>query len=321
MKIPHDKIDAFYDAYNKIVELMKNPAYQFSVALEPGTLVAFDNWRVTHGRTRYTGKRILKGAYSLHDVWGSRQRLLEDAESRGVLSSHDVPGPDVRVTYTRLDTSTEPEVRAQGPLWAALVSADALVEQMLQLLRSLDAEHSRFGFQVNGYEHSLQTATRAYYDGASEETVVIALLHDVGEAVFGANHGEIAASMLRPFVSEESYFVLKYHDLFQGYHYAHHFGLDRNQRDRLRNDVHYAACAHFTDVWDQKAFDPDYESLQLAFFEPMVKRILQRDQYSLDPTNPKGVVAWQQSVYNVGSEKRHHMYQPGRFSYLDIEVF
>merc|ERR1740117_2339748 len=103
--------------------------------------------------------------------------------------------------------------------------------------------------------------------------VVVALLHDVGEAVFAANHGEVIAAMLRPFVTERSYFVLKYHDLFQGYHYAHHFGLDRDARDALKDSPHYAACAHFTDAWDSRAFDPGYNSERLAMFEPMVARI------------------------------------------------
>jgi len=159
----------------------------------------------------------------------------------------------------------------------------------------MDGEHTRFGFSVNGFEHSLQTATRAYRDDASDETVVVALLHDVGEAVFAANHGEVAAAMLRPFLSNESYFVLKYHDLFQGYHYAHAFGLDRTARDALRDSDHYEACRHFTDEWDAESFDPDYSSLPLTFFEPMVAQILSREQYSLDPGNPKNVVSWRRT--------------------------
>merc|ERR1712070_73261 len=162
----------------------------------------------------------------------------------------------------------------------------------MHLLRSMDGEHTRFGFQVNVFQHSLQTATRAFRDGADEESVVVALLHDVGESVFAANHGEIIAAMLRPFVSVQAYFVLKYHDLFQGYHYAHHLGLDRYAREKFKDDPHYEACAYFTDAYDQRAFDPNYDWLPMSFFEPMVERVLHRDQYSLDPSNPKSTVSW-----------------------------
>ena len=96
----------------------------------------------------------------------------------------------------------------------------------------------------------------------------------------------------RRYVGARAYFVLKYHDLFQGYHYAHHFGLDRNARETLRGSEHFDACAHFTDKYDQAAFDPQYESLPLSFFEPMVLRLFERQPYALDPSNPKAVVAW-----------------------------
>jgi predicted HD phosphohydrolase len=143
---------------------------------------------------------------------------------------------------------------------------------------------------VNGYEHSLQTATRVLRDGGGDEDIVVALLHDVGEAVWGANHGEVIAGMLRPYVSPRSYWVLKHPDLFQGYHYAHHFGLNRGARDTLKDSPHYDACKRFADVYDQAAFDPDYKSEPLEAFVPMVNRVLSTKPYALDPTNPKAVV-------------------------------
>ena len=39
------------------------------------------------------------------------------------------------------------------------------------------------GYPVDRYEHSLQTATRALRDGADEEMVVCALLHDIGDEI------------------------------------------------------------------------------------------------------------------------------------------
>ena len=52
-------------------------------------------------------------------------------------------------------------------------------EQALRLLTA--SEHDPcFGYQVNNYRHSLQSATMVLRDGLSEEDVVVALLHDVG---------------------------------------------------------------------------------------------------------------------------------------------
>lgn len=300
VQVPH-----FYRGYRRFASLLNEAPVQRSVRLEPGTFLLLDNWRVTHGRRSYVGKRSLKGAYILRRTWAGAQRMLEAAEATGELKQHDTPEPDIRTSLRRLDEGTSKEYAAQGPLWAALVTPSALTAQVLSLLRSMDGEHTRFGFRVNGYEHSLQTATRALRDGADEEMVVVALLHDVGEALFAANHGEIIAAMLRPFITERSYFVLKHHDLFQGYHYAHHFGLNRTARDALSDSPHYTACVYFTDAWDSLAFDPDYQSERLAVFEPMVARVLGREQYALTPDNPKNVVAWKETDLGVSDAHAH----------------
>lgn len=283
----------FYRAYHKFAKLMDDAKFSFEVRLEPGTFLVIDNWRVTHGRRPFVGKRTLQGTYIARDEWDGRHRRLDSAEADGSLEMLNAQKPDVRTSLRFLDEGTQEEFRAQGELWANLVEPAVLAKQMLGLLAGMDGEHTRFGFQVNGYQHQLQSATRAYRAGESNETVVVALLHDVGEAVFAANHGEIVAAMLRPFVSPESYFVLKYHDLFQGYHFAHHFGLDRNARERLKDSPHYQACVQFTDAYDQSAFDPSYNSLPLSFFEPMVHQLFKVQQYSKDAANPKRTVSWE----------------------------
>ena len=88
----------------------------------------------------------------------------------------------------------------------------------------------KLGYQVDRYTHSLQSATRAESDGADEETVVCALLHDLGDVIAPDNHSEVIASILRPYISEKNHWVLKHHGLFQGYYYFHHIGVDRNSK-------------------------------------------------------------------------------------------
>jgi len=151
------------------------------------------------------------------------------------------------------------------------VEAD-VADHVLALLEGLRG--STFGYRVDRYTHSLQAATRALRDGADEETVVCALLHDIGDNLAPCNHGQLAAAILRPYVSDENHWVVAHHGLFQGYYYFHHVGKDRHARDAFRDNPHYQACVEFCERWDQCAFDPDYETLPLEHFEPMVRRVL-----------------------------------------------
>lgn len=87
------------------------------------------------------------------------------------------------------------------------------------------------------------------------------------------NHSEFAAALLRPFLSEANAWIVEHHGLFQGYYYMHHLGLDRNERDRYRGHPHFQACVDFCDRWDQRSFDPQFETMPLAAFEPLVHRL------------------------------------------------
>ena len=149
-----------------------------------------------------------------------------------------------------------------------------LADRVLESLRRLD--HSLEGYPLSRLGHSLQAATRALRDRADEELVVAALVHDIGDELAPYNHAEIAAGILRPYVREEVTWIVAHHGLFQNYYYVHHFGGDRNARERLRGHPAYDACVHFCAAWDQSSFDPDYASEPLATFEPMVRRIFAR---------------------------------------------
>lgn len=152
-------------------------------------------------------------------------------------------------------------------------------KRVLDHLRLLDGDYG--GFPVDRLEHSLQTATRAYRDGRDEEYVVMALLHDIGDTLGSFNHPDVAAAILKPFVSEENHWIAANHGAFQGYYYFHHLGMDRNLRDKFQGHPHYAACADFCEKYDQSAFDPNYDSAPLDFFEPMVMRVMARPKQSM----------------------------------------
>ncbi len=150
-------------------------------------------------------------------------------------------------------------------------------QRVLDQLRQLDG--SIAGYKVTRLEHSLQSATLAWRDGAEEEMIVAALLHDIGDVLAPSNHSEVAAGILRPYVSEKTYWIIKHHGLFQTYYYAHFNGGDRNARDRFKDHPWYDDCVHFCAAYDQNAFDPDYDTKPLEFFEPMVHRVFAKSKF------------------------------------------
>jgi predicted HD phosphohydrolase len=156
------------------------------------------------------------------------------------------------------------------------LDADLLLvaDRVLALLRSMGELHQ--GFAVSQLDHALQTATRAERDGADLDMIVAALCHDIGKTFSNMNHPAIAAEMLRPWVSDEAYWVVKYHQDFQGRHYYARIGMDPEMRRRHLGHEHYAMAERFADVWDQTAFDPNYQSEPLAHFEPLVREVFTR---------------------------------------------
>lgn len=168
--------------------------------------------------------------------------------------------------------------------WSAIAGAfgpfaSRLPDRVLTHLRLLDGDYG--GFPIDRLQHSLQTATRAHRDGRDEEYVVMALLHDIGDTLGSYNHPDIAAAILAPFLSEENSWIVAKHGIFQGYYFFHHLGLDRDMREQYRDHKYFAACQEFCEKYDQSAFDPDYASEPLEFFEPMVRRVMAAPKRSI----------------------------------------
>ena len=146
-----------------------------------------------------------------------------------------------------------------------------LVDRLLATLKNL--EHTLSGYQVSRLEHSLQSATRADANGETEEYVVAALLHDIGDELAPYSHSELAAAVLKPYVSGKIHWLIKHHGLFQMYYYAHHVGGDRNARDKFRDHPWFDDAVRFCEEYDQNCFDPKFESKPLEYFEPMLVQV------------------------------------------------
>jgi predicted HD phosphohydrolase len=160
-------------------------------------------------------------------------------------------------------------VSQREPLISALPSR---VTQQLELLRD-----DFGGFPVDRLEHSLQTATRAERDGRNDEYVMCALIHDIGDVLTPHNHPDLAAAVLKPFVSEENHWMVAHHDVFQGYYFWHHLGGNRNARDAFEGHEFYDHCEEFCRLYDAPAFDSSYDSNPLEHYIPLINEFFTKN--------------------------------------------
>ena len=194
------------------------------------------------------------------------------------MGSHDEHA--IRATFTNMEHSTEAEWKLIAEEYVPY--ANALPDRILTHLKLLSGDYG--GFAVDRMTHSLQTATRAHRGGENEEYVVCALLHDIGDTLGSFNHADVGASILKPFVSAENFWMVEKHGMFQGYFFFHYLGLDRNMREQFRGHPSFERTAEFCEKYDGPAFDPNGETLPLEFFEPMVKRLLAKPKNSIYQT-------------------------------------
>lgn len=184
---------------------------------------------------------------------------------------------NARATFTRMEESTAADWQAIGAEFPAF--AKTLPDRVLKHLALLDGDYG--GFPIDRYQHSLQTATLALRDGRDEEYVVCALLHDIGDTLGCYNHFDIAAAILKPFVTEANLWMVQHHGIFQGYYFFHHIGLDRNLREQFRGHEHFARTEEFCALYDNPAFDPAAKPLPISEFEPMVRRVFSQVRRSV----------------------------------------
>jgi predicted HD phosphohydrolase len=173
------------------------------------------------------------------------------------------------MSFTRMD---------EGKIEDWMAIGQAITERQSRMAETIKAmlgklEEQTDGFAINQLQHGLQTATRAAREGASEEVVVAALCHDIGKVISVENHPAIAAEILKPYVSRETYEIIRTHQDFQGRHYYALMGKDPEARRLYADEAWFELAVKFTDEWDQTSFDPEYDTLPLAYFEPMIERV------------------------------------------------
>src|SRR5215813_11179270 len=173
------------------------------------------------------------------------------------------------MAFTRMDQGKVEEWMIIGE--QVMKRQAGMPSTIIKMLKQLEEQVD--GFAVDQLQHGLQTATRAVRDGASEELIVAALCHDIGKVISVENHPAIAAEILKPYISHDTYEIIRTHQDFQGLHYYALMGKDPNSRSQYSREPWYEMACVFTDGWDQTSFDPEYDTLPLSHFEPMIDRI------------------------------------------------
>jgi predicted HD phosphohydrolase len=180
-----------------------------------------------------------------------------------------------KVTFTRMADGTKEEYELLKVYGAAFTAG--LADRIVSALSELDRDET--GYCVSRLTHCLQTATRAHRDGRDEEYLVMAAVHDIGDTLAPFTHSEMIGAVLRPFVRPEVCWIAKHHGVFQDFYYAHFYDRDPNAREAYRGHQWFDACAEFCELYDQRSFDPEYETLPLNFFEPMIRRVFAEPRY------------------------------------------
>ena len=173
-----------------------------------------------------------------------------------------------KVLFTAMEHGTQSDYDFVNAHHAKFVEMQA--DRVLAWLQAMDGDSP---YQISRLDHCLQTATRAEQDGADDETIACALLHDIGDFLAPANHSQVAAALLAPYISEKNHWIIEHHGLFQGYYWFQYVGQDPNARDKYHDHEYYQACVEFCARWDQPSFDPAYDTRPLEHFAPLVREL------------------------------------------------
>ncbi len=155
---------------------------------------------------------------------------------------------------------------------------DELPERLVDHLKEMAKDDG--AYHISRLDHVLQCATRAHRDGASDDWIIGALLHDIGDVLAPFTHGQVAAEILRPFVSEEVTWTVRHHGIFQMHYNALLTAEERRSREQFKDHPYYESAVKFCELWDQCSFDPNYETEPLDFFIPTIQRVFSRVPFS-----------------------------------------
>lgn len=204
---------------------------------------------------------------------------MTDGDARGRHAANGARSPLLRDDWRHIEAAALEDFTAHDlALLDAQFAAYTRERRAGEVLRMLGASENdpAYGYRINNYRHCLQSASLALRAGKDEEYVVVALVHDIACTIAPEAHGDIAAALVAPFIMPESHWLLVHHELFRDAHAHNHPAHDPDAREQWRGHPVFVRAVEFAALFDQDAMDPDYDSLALEVFEPMVRRLFER---------------------------------------------
>lgn len=156
-------------------------------------------------------------------------------------------------------------------VWKTQPSVPDAIIKLLTGLEAID-----IGFPVNQLQHCLQTADRAAKANESDEVVAAALCHDMGKSISVFGHEHIAASILKPYVSEETYWIVENHQIIQGRSFMQYFGVDPTVPSEVSNHPFYEHARVFVDEYDAPAFLENADVPPLEHYLPLIQEMFSK---------------------------------------------
>lgn len=217
------------------------------------------------------------GAVAATSIFGQIAGFSSKAEAMdGFVSPSEDLYQSVATTarFTRLDQSTAAD-------WAIIENAvraqqQGVVDTIKNMINACRGYH--LGFGPDQFTHVTQAATRAKRDNASDEMILVCLVHDLGKVISNLAHPDIIAGIVRPYVSDGSYYLLRHHMEYQWKHYGHYIFKPTNGRQRYVGESWHADAVRFSDEYDQKAFDRYYRTDPIESFLPLVEQFFGTDK-------------------------------------------
>jgi len=147
---------------------------------------------------------------------------------------------------------------------------DRIIEHLAEMAKDDGA------YKISRLDHVLQCATRASRASADDDWIVAALLHDIGDVLAPHTHAQVAGEIIRPFVKEEVAWVVGHHAIFQMFYNVSLPEELRNSRDQFKDHPYYQSALDFCENWDQCSFDPEYNTMSLDDFVPVIRIVFGR---------------------------------------------
>src|SRR5262249_36987814 len=158
-------------------------------------------------------RHLPRGETGLAERRGTALSLPSDARRAGGAAGSGIRKDGrpamIEIKLTSLESGTAAEYRYLEELDETL-NAGNLPRDVLALFAGTDRAT---GYPISPMQHALQTATRAFREGAGEETIFAALFHDIADRIAPINHSRVGAEILRPYIGEETHWVLAHHSI------------------------------------------------------------------------------------------------------------